>query len=146
MVNFPCLILKVNSCLFSSFPYQQYPVSPTDGNPEHSFRLVSMKGSFKDSRWLPHRLGDEVLLLLLPGNHRWAGLWVFCVPVNRGPGFPELHALLLPMEKSSLHNPYQQISHKVFGSLSLTLIPKDEARSYLPNGKYPVIFCSHDQK
>lgn len=41
------LILKVNPCLFSSFPYQQYPVSPTDGSPEHSFKLVSVKGHLR---------------------------------------------------------------------------------------------------
>lgn len=68
MVNFPHLILKVNFCLFSSFPYPHYPASPTDGSPKHNFRLVSMKGSFKDSCHLPHRLGDEMLLCCSLGS------------------------------------------------------------------------------
>lgn len=31
-MHFSCHILKVNFCLFSSFLYQQYPASPTDGS------------------------------------------------------------------------------------------------------------------
>lgn len=73
MVNFPCPIIKANSCLFLASPYQQYPVSPPDGSPEHSFRLVALKGSFRDSCWFPHCLRDEMLLPLPPGNHRWEG-------------------------------------------------------------------------
>ena len=87
-----------------------------------------MKGSFKDSCWLPHCLGDEMLLSLLPRKHRWEGFLATSTLVNRGL-FPELHALLFQMEKFSLHNHYQQISHKVFRHLSLTLTPYDEARS-----------------
>lgn len=104
-----------------------------------------MKGSFKDSCWLPHCLGDEMLLSLLPRKHRWEGFLATSTLVNRGL-FPELHALLFQMEKFSLHNHYQQISHKVFRHLSLTLTPYDEARSRLPKGKYHVVFSSHSQE
>ena len=153
--------------------------------------------------------------------------WVFCVPVNRGPGFPEWHALLLQMENcfpfplsqplcvcvlshsdslrpmdcsppgSSVHGIFQvrtlgwvaiscsggssqprdctcisyvdrqilyflshqgspsqvksvhnhcQRFHTRCSALALTLIPKDEASSYLPKEKYHIIFCTRSQK
>lgn len=96
---------------FLEFLYQRYPPSPTDGGHEGKFRLVAMKGSFEDPCWLPHSLGDERLLSLLPGNHRWEEFLALSVPVNRGLSFPEVHAhLAFPSEKLSLRHHYQQVS------------------------------------
>lgn len=97
-------------CTFFFFFNQQYPVSPADGGHEHKFRLDSVKGSFEDPCRLPHGLRDEMLLSLLPGNHRWEDFLAFSVPVNSGLSFPELHPLLFPSGKLSLYHHYQQIS------------------------------------
>lgn len=109
MVDFPCLISKVNSCLFSSFCINN-TILPIDGSHKRKFRLAPMKGSFKDPCWLPHGLDDQRLLSLLPGNHRWEEFLASSVPVNKRAQLPWVARLAFPSEKFSLHNHYQQIS------------------------------------
>ena len=97
MLNFPCLILKVNPCLFSSFPF--------DNTQFHH-------------RWEPwtqfqacfHEKVIQGFPLVATSPGWWNGAadaswepqvgraWAFCVPANKGPSFPEWHALLLQME------------------------------------------------
>lgn len=139
MVNFPCLILKVNPCLFSSFPYQQYPVSPTDGSPEHDFKLVSVKGHLRIPAGCHIASVMKCCCRCSLGSTR-EGFWqslshsaedssLSCIPCSS------------KWKNFSLHNHYQQISPKVFRYLSLSLIPNDGARDAVCQRKN-IMLCS----
>lgn len=129
---------------FLKFLHQKYPVSPADGSHELKFRLAPWKGHSR----IP--VGCHMALVMKDCCHFSLGttggksFWPPLSPSTEDsasrsctPCFPKWKILSSQPLSADF---------KVFTYLSLTLIPNDEARSYLPKGKYHVIFCSHSQK
>ena len=227
MLNFPCLILKVNSCLFSSFPFDNTQFHPQMGTLNTISGLFPWKGHSRIPvgchiawvmKWrcwcLLGTIGGQGLGVLCPSQQRTRLPWVACLappngklfsisslttivcvcvlshsdslrPTDYSPPGSSVHGIFQvrtlewvaisfsgessqpknctcisyvdrqilyylshqgsPSQVKSVHNHCQQF-HTRCSALALTLIPKDEARSYLPKEKCHIIFCTRSQK